>query len=311
MAYLRNSLAYTSKPSLAEDVAGIAAMSEVLRDHGQEQAAQQMLLILGEVREASWQPAGWQQVSNQSHYYLLTLRSSTGNASELSSQLDVGSFGVLILEQAMGEFADTLGNELHSRCHPPHAAPSLPMEVTGRPSVCNFLRNGKVRDGHSSGLKHWVPYWGSSSTTRWDWSQAEGILDQIEGAKHNVNHKAEIPLDVARIIAVVQGMVLLYIGLQLNGAKLQALLTQLLQLGTQQSVSVIVKAENRGGMRIPFPDPRRYLVGRAPLISAVATQLCSQPSARVLLHGESGTGKTVAAIAAANEVRFCSSQCFR
>ena len=226
----------------------------------------------------------------------------------LSSQLDADSFGVVILEQAMDEFAGTLGNELHSRWHPPKQAPSLPMEVAGGKSVCNSLRNGKVKDGHNSGLKHWVPYWGSSSTARWDWSQAEGVLEQIGEARNDVNHKAETPLDVARIIAVVQGIVLVYSELQLNDAALQTLLTQLLQLTTQQSVSVIVKAEERGGMRMPFTDPRKYLVGRAPLISAVSTQLCSQPWARVLLHGESGTGKTVAAIAIAFEVLLRSCQ---
>ena len=58
VAYLRNSLAHTSKPSLAEGVAGVAAMSEVLKDHGQQQAAQQMLLLLDEIREASWLATG-------------------------------------------------------------------------------------------------------------------------------------------------------------------------------------------------------------------------------------------------------------
>ena len=202
----------------------------------------------------------------------------------------------------MDEFADTVGAELHSRWHPQAQAPSLPMAVAGKPSVCYSLRNGKVKDGHNSGLKHWVPYWGSSITTRWDWDQAQGALDKIEQGLFNLNHKGENPLNVPRVTEVIQGMVLVYSELQLNDSALQALLTQLGLLAKHQSMPITVTAEELDGMRMPFSDPRKYLVGREPLISAVAAQLCSQPWARVLLHGESGTGKTVAAIAIAFEV---------
>ena len=58
VAYLRNSIAHSPKPSLAEGVAGVAAMAEVLKDHGLQQAAQQMSALLDEVQEASWLTAG-------------------------------------------------------------------------------------------------------------------------------------------------------------------------------------------------------------------------------------------------------------
>ena len=62
VAYLRNSLAHSAKPSLAEGVAGVAAMGEVLKDHEQQQVAQQMSTLLDEVREASWLVTGKQSL---------------------------------------------------------------------------------------------------------------------------------------------------------------------------------------------------------------------------------------------------------
>ena len=56
VAYLRNSIAHSPKPSLAEAVSGVAAMVEVLRDHGQP--VQDMLALLSAVREASWLGGG-------------------------------------------------------------------------------------------------------------------------------------------------------------------------------------------------------------------------------------------------------------
>ena len=56
VAYLRNSIAHPPKPSLAEAVAGLAAMVEVLKDHGQP--IQDMLGLLDTLREASWRGGG-------------------------------------------------------------------------------------------------------------------------------------------------------------------------------------------------------------------------------------------------------------
>ena len=221
----------------------------------------------------------------------------------MSTELSAESFGVLVLERSMAEFADRIGKELHGRWHPQSQAPKLPMDVTGGKSVCNSLRNGKVKDGHNPGLRHWVAYWGDGNSSQpWDWKQVEPVLEQIGQARNDVNHKAVTPMDVSRITAVVEGMLLVYTQLDLNDSVLQELLKELQLLAAQDSVQVSVTAEERGGMRMPFTDPRKYLVGREPLIASVATHLQSQASARVLLHGESGTGKTVAAIASAFEV---------
>ena len=51
-----------SRPSLAEGVAGAMAMAEVLKDHGQQQAALQMVELMDEIREASWLTTGEQPV---------------------------------------------------------------------------------------------------------------------------------------------------------------------------------------------------------------------------------------------------------
>ena len=56
VAYLRNSIAHPPKPSLAEAVAGVAAMVEVLKDHGQP--IEGMVRLLDTLREASWLGGG-------------------------------------------------------------------------------------------------------------------------------------------------------------------------------------------------------------------------------------------------------------
>ena len=56
VAYLRNSFAHTPKPTLAEAVAGVMAMLEVMRDHNQP--VEEMLVLLKEVQEASWLATG-------------------------------------------------------------------------------------------------------------------------------------------------------------------------------------------------------------------------------------------------------------
>ena len=58
VAYLRNSIAHFPKPSLAEGVAGVAAMLDVLNDHERLLGAQRMGVLLRDVREASWLTAG-------------------------------------------------------------------------------------------------------------------------------------------------------------------------------------------------------------------------------------------------------------
>ena len=52
------SIRHPPGPSLADSVAGVAAMADVLGDHDQQEAAQQMLMLLDEVREASWLATG-------------------------------------------------------------------------------------------------------------------------------------------------------------------------------------------------------------------------------------------------------------
>ena len=212
----------------------------------------------------------------------------------MEASLGAHSFGVLVLEEAIAEVTDTLGNELHGRWHPQHTAPKLPMELAGAKSVINSLRNNKAKDGHNACLKSWKPYWG------WDWSKMRGVLERVGEARNDLNHKPDTPLDRARILGIMQDMLLLYKELELEGKPLAAMCTVLEAPGMQQMVSVL--GEDRGGMRIPFRDPRKYLVGRDPDIGAVAVQLRSEPWSRIMLYGQSGTGKTAAAIGIAFEV---------
>ena len=95
---------------------------------------------------------------------------------------------------------------------------------------------------------------------------------------------------------------LVYAELQLDPVDVQGLLTRLQELrGPDHQLEVL--AEKRGGMRVPFSDPRRYLVGRSSQLETVSKQLRAELLwARMLLYSESGTGKTVTANAIAFEV---------
>ena len=231
--------------------------------------------------------------------YALCERYGAAAGEEVEASLGAESFGVLVLEAAIEEVSDTLGNELHSRWHPQHAAPTLPMDLAGAKSVIDRLRNGKAKDGHNTCLKSWDAYW------RWDWGRMQGVLDRIGEARNDLNHKPDAPLDPARIVTILQDMMLMYSELELDDSALQGLHTALQGHGMQQTVLVL--GEERGGMRIPFRDPRKYLVGCDSQIQAVAAELCTQSYSRIMLHGDSGTGKTVRAIAVAYEVCMCKS----
>ena len=326
VAYLRNSLAHPEPPpTLAEIVAGTMAMLEVLRDHGKLSAVQQIQSRLSALQEASWLQSGsvpplpfCHPICRRVHQMCICWRpviallvapctvisapcthpKHTHDAGgSIASSMNHRSFAMMTLEQALGVFADQVGRELHAHWHPAHAAPQLPMEVAGKPSVINSLRNNNGKDGRNQSLKRWEAYW------NWDWSQVQPALEQIERGRHELCHKAEPPLDVCSVETALLAMLLTCAELQLDPTELQALLGKLQALtGSDQAVEVT--AEERGGMRIPFSDPRKYLVGRTSQLQRISQEVRSQLFwSRVLLHGESGTGKTVTTIALAFEVR--------
>jgi hypothetical protein len=108
VAYLRNSIAHNPKPSLAEGVASVAAMLDVLKDHEQQQAVEQMIALLREVRAASWLATGEWIVLFCDVWLLFA-------GCMMETVMKAESFAVLVLEQAMADFGSTLGNEIHTR----------------------------------------------------------------------------------------------------------------------------------------------------------------------------------------------------
>ena len=52
---------------------------------------------------------------------------------------------------------------------------------------------------------------------------------------------------------------------------------------------VTVQAAADSGMRLPFQDSRKYLIGRQHLWEEIAADLRSHPQRCVLVHGSSGT----------------------
>ena len=95
------------------------------------------------------------------------------------------------------------------------------------------------------------------------------------------------------------GMIDIYNALEEDAACLAGILAKLEGFAG----AVTVQAMPRGGMRIPFKDPRKYLVGRDLQIEHIAAEVHSQSASRTLVHGNSGAGKTVLAIAVAYALR--------
>ena len=129
VAFLRNSVAHKPQPSLEECIAGVSAMSDVVRAHGDEGTAEKLQQIMHDLK-------------------LLT-GLEPGCVTEVA--LEEAAFSTITLELALEDFCKTVGQEVHERWHPKHAAPQVPMEVK---IVVAKLRNSKggLGDGKNPSL---------------------------------------------------------------------------------------------------------------------------------------------------------------
>ena len=123
----------------------------------------------------------------------------------------------------------------------------------------------------------------------WDWSRIGPHLEAVAQARNDLNHKSVAPMDSPRVRTILGDMIAVCTALGLDTSRL---LTVQSSLDTF-SGTCTVHAVSRGGMRIPFKDPRKYLVGRDALLEDVAAECRGQPRCRAVLCGDSGAGKTV------------------
>ena len=103
---------------------------------------------------------------------------------------------------------------------------------------------------------------------------------------------------------MIEAALRIYAALEVDESRLKQLQQDLTTRGTEVVVQLTVKPEQRGGIRVAFKDPRRYLVGREQQIKAIANGFCSQQHyCCELMYGTSGVGKTTLAIAVAYELQ--------
>ena len=281
--FMRNALAHSPEPSAEECVAGVDAVLAVLEAHNVVDRA--LRAELEDLRRRL------QQVASGAS-------SLTVNAAELR---------VVVRESAMQHFAAVVGYKINTRYQPSDKAPPLPMAVAGRyggrKSICTVLLK------YHPELNGWPEYkaWFKLSPE----SEARRAVEAIKKVRHALNHgqqdnsQAAVDADLAALLVIHGALALptdrlrgLRDGLAPATGPDQALLSVELSAAEGPGQMVVF------GTRIPVPsgsDPRNYLVGRDTLVAEVAARLPSA-SSREVLYGESGAGKSVAAMRICDEV---------
>jgi len=301
IAFFRNSISHSPPPSPAECALGISAVLEVVRLHGA--------------------PVSFIFQLEQSLEVMSMVRASLNTIDVELGPEAAFSVGV---ENMMRTFAGIVGAAIEANYvsrDPKDLKPTMPIEVGGKCSVCTILRNadlGKFGDGRKSQLmKTWTAY------KSWKWIDVKASVDAIEMARHEISHNHFF--DAARAIAVLDHMVLVIIRLDLYGTEVKSSFDNLRRLFEDTALNssaagicdAILKFKfsvqpesSVGEIRIPVyqynpkkkTTPRELLVGRDTLIDEAAALLRESPHVRLVLHGESGAGKTVTAVAVAYEV---------
>ena len=104
---------------------------------------------------------------------------------------------------------------------------------------------------------------------------------------------------MSRVQMVVTGMIEIFNALQEDSSRLVEISTSLAGFAGHVTVHPVVS----DSMRIPFQDPRKYLIGRHTQTEQIAQQIREQAWCRSLVYGNSGVGKTVLAMAVAYSMR--------
>ena len=287
IGFMRNGLAHSPEPSVAECVAGAMSVRYVLGCHTNKEDP-----ILKELDD---------KVN-------LLQRVRDDDDLELSAE-----HTLVVLESGMQHFAHAMGEAIHGHYHQAYTRPSLPMAVAGkhgkRKSICNVLLHNHVKSVDQHGKnpalsKSWPAY------GKWNWNDSEPALKAIEEARHGLNHGRLDTFDAKRIRGVLSQMLTLHQELELKQDRLQKLCDAAERLIDSKKLKVRVsRSRSEGivvqGTRTPHAsssDPRTYLVGRVVLVGDVVRQLRKNEWCREVLHGESGVGKTVAAMRIMQEV---------
>ena len=265
--YLRNSVAHPPAPTAVECLAGLGAMLGVLKVHGQAAVVTELQPLLDQLQAIATLPLG----------------------GSTSIELRPDVLTLWALEAAMQHFGNDLGQAIHD--YAPKS--ELPMDVSaGNRSIVNTLRNGKMGDGHNPALKKWARYWNLKADER---IKLAGILETIGTLRNQFNHKQhEITRESVHV--GIDAMIAVQTMLGLPTGMLEEVRERLVKAS---GGLMTVSADTSDAMHIPFKDSRAYLVARGTLIGDVAARLKTSAHHIEVLHGESGAGKTVAAIAVA------------
>jgi tetratricopeptide (TPR) repeat protein len=168
------------------------------------------------------------------------------------------------------------------------------MNVSGEKSIVSILRGNKMGDGHNQALKEWDRYWDLKAD---EGKNLAAILETIGMLRNQFNHKQhEITRESAQ--DGINAMIAVQTMLDLPTGRLEEVGERLAKANGLMTVS----ADTSDAMHIPFKDSREYLVARDDLIKGVADRfkdVVADAGHIEVLHGESGAGKTVAAIAVA------------
>jgi hypothetical protein len=271
--YLRNSVAHPPAPTAVECLAGLGAMLGVLKVHGQAAVVTELQPLLDQLQVIATLPLGG-STSIELRPYVLTLWA---------------------LEAAMQHFGNDLGQAIH-RYYPEGKKPKLPMDVSGNKSIVSILRGNKNGDGQKSELKNWARYWNLKADER---KKLADKLDSLAMLRNQFNHKQhEITRESVHRDGI-DAMIAVQTMLGLPTGMLEEVRERLVKAS---GGLMTVSADTSDAMHIPFKDSRAYLVARGTLIGDVAARLKTCAHHIEVLHGESGAGKTVAAIAVAYEL---------
>ena len=268
---MRNRVAHPPAPTAVECLAGLGAMLEVLKVHRQDAVVTELQPLLEQLQAIATLPLG----------------------GSTSIELRPDVLTLFALEAAMRHFGNDLGLAIHNYA----PISELPMEVSGNNrSIVNTMRNGKMGNGHNPALKNWVRYWNLEEDKRKELVAAADIIGTL---RNQLNHKQhEITGEI------VHGGIDAMIAVQTMLGLPTGMLEEVRERSRPDASGLMtVSADTSGAMHIPFKDSREYLVGRDELIGDVAARLKASAHHHIeVLHGESGAGKTVAAIAVAYEL---------
>ncbi|EOD12957.1 hypothetical protein EMIHUDRAFT_452118 [Emiliania huxleyi CCMP1516] len=283
VGFLRNSLAHPSlgQPSVSECLAGSKAVLEVLRAHGEGVGEAALALpLLQRIAEAEAErraaPGSPSSVMGE----------GTPLVVDLTVDLSDEQLRHSVLESALQHTAAALGGAICERWEgapPPWL--KLPMDLAGKPpgggkSICAALMS------HGKELKK---KWPAAAAKKASLEPLMGKAGALLAARHDREHGKLDSFDWARVGGLVGDLADAFDSLQLPAGRL-------LELAAARGGEAAAELD-QAFQQLQLSGAHGYLVGRDSLVEEVAARLRDSAHCVAALHGESGAGKTVAAIA--------------